>query len=104
MQLKLAWKLGDDMSIISDLLLIYLVIINLYLFCIMGFDKHQARKKGNRISERHLLAVGISGGSIGGYLGMKVFKHKTLHRIFKVAFGLGLVIDILLVALIFYYQ
>lgn len=104
MRLNPTWKLGDDMSIISDLILIYLVIINLYLFCIMGFDKHQARKKGNRISERHLLAVGISGGSIGGYLGMKVFKHKTLHRIFKVAFGLGFVIDVLLIAIVIYYR
>jgi uncharacterized membrane protein YsdA (DUF1294 family) len=67
----------------------YLVIINIAAFAMMGDDKARAtRGKGRtrRIPERRLLGVSAIGGSFGGWLAMRVFRHKTKHAAF--AFGL----------------
>ena len=44
----------------------YLVLVNLYVFFLMYYDKRQAVKKGQRISEKNLLFMGIVGGGLGG--------------------------------------
>ena len=62
----------------------YLVLINLLGLFLMGYDKHQAKKGGFRISEATLFAVAILGGSIGSILGMYLFRHKTRHWYFVV--------------------
>lgn len=33
----------------------YLFIVNFYLFCLMGYDKHQARTSGWRVPENNLI-------------------------------------------------
>lgn len=65
---------------------VYLVLINSWSFIIMGVDKHRAKKRGQRISEKTLWLFIVVGGSIGGYFGMKHFRHKTKHPQF--AYGL----------------
>ena len=57
--------------------MIYLVIINVLGFLIMGLDKAKAKKQKYRISENTLLFVALIGGSLGSYLGMYCFHHKT---------------------------
>ena len=59
--------------------MIYLVIINVLGFLIMGLDKAKAKKQKYRISENTLLFVALMGGSLGSYLGMYCFHHKTKH-------------------------
>lgn len=68
----------------------YLLAINVITFFLFGLDKLKARKNWWRIPEATLLFLAIAGGSIGGWLGMKVFHHKTLHK--KFAYGLPLII------------
>jgi len=65
---------------------IYLVILNVALFAVMGIDKFKAIKGAWRIPEKVLFAMAILGGSIGGILGMQVFRHKTLHLRFSIGF------------------
>ena len=65
---------------------IYLVLINSWCFIIMGIDKHKAKKRGQRISEKTLWFFIVIGGSIGGYFGMKHYRHKTKHPQF--AYGI----------------
>ena len=62
----------------------YLAFANLLGLFLMGYDKHQARKGGFRISEATLFAVTLLGGSIGSILGMYLFRHKTRHWYFVV--------------------
>ena len=62
------------------IVLIYLVIINVVSFFIYGFDKWKAKKSKMRIRETALLGLAVLGGSIGAWLGMKVWHHKTLHK------------------------
>lgn len=60
--------------------LIYLVIINVVTFFVYGIDKWKAKKSKWRIRETALLGLAVLGGSIGAWLGMIVWHHKTLHK------------------------
>lgn len=62
---------------------IIIVIINIVTFIIYGIDKYKAKKGKWRIPENSLLGLAIIGGSIGAYLGMRVWHHKTMHLRFK---------------------
>ena len=47
--------------------MIYLVMINVLSFFIMGLDKVKAKKQRYRISENTLLFIALIGGSLGSY-------------------------------------
>lgn len=65
---------------ISLSLLYYLIAINAITFIIYGIDKWKARKNKWRIPESTLLLLAVFGGSIGAFLGMRVWRHKTMHK------------------------
>jgi uncharacterized membrane protein YsdA (DUF1294 family) len=75
---------------------IIIVIINIVTFIIYGIDKYKAKKGKWRIPENSLIGLVIIGGSIGAYLGMRVWHHKTMHLKFK--YGIPLIIIIQLIA------
>ena len=60
--------------------LIYLVIINVVTFFVYGIDKWKAKKSKWRTRETALLGLAVLGGSIGAWLRMKVWHHKTQHK------------------------
>ena len=60
----------------------YLVIVNLWAFGLMWFDKRRAMQGGRRIRERTLFVSALAGGSVGAVLGMRTFRHKTKHWYF----------------------
>ncbi|GGA31625.1 hypothetical protein GCM10007416_00170 [Kroppenstedtia guangzhouensis] len=64
-------------------ILVYLLLINGVTFVLMGSDKARARKGRWRIPERHLFLSGFLGGGPGLWLGMKYFRHKTMHPSFR---------------------
>ena len=74
---------------------IIIVIINIATFIIYGIDKYKAKKGKWRIPENSLIGLAIIGGSIGAYLGMRVWHHKTMHLKFK--YGIPLIIAIQMV-------
>ena len=74
----------------------YLLIINMYQFIQMGIDKYLAIKNKRRISEKTLIVTSLIGGSIGGILGMNIFKHKTKKFKFHFFYILFLIIHIFL--------
>jgi uncharacterized membrane protein YsdA (DUF1294 family) len=63
-------------------LLAYVAAMSLALMGMMGADKRRARKGRRRISERRLLFAALLGGAAGGWIGMRLFRHKTKHRMF----------------------
>ena len=65
------------------LLFCYLAFINIAGFIIMGIDKKRAVRGAWRISERSLFLLAWLGGSLGCFLGMQYFRHKTKHWYFK---------------------
>ena len=87
---------------ILQILCIYLLAINLVLFAMMGIDKYKARNRLWRITEKTLFVTAILGGSIGGILGMKLFRHKTLHNSFRFGFPAILIAQLALAGYIVY--
>ena len=75
---------------IEQLILIYLIAINVVTFFMYGIDKWKAKRSKWRISEATLLGMAVIGGSIGAWLGMRVWHHKTMHKKFQ--FGIPLII------------
>ena len=71
---------------IYQILILYCLAINLALFVCMGVDKWKAINGRWRIPEKTLFSLALAGGSIGGILGMRVFRHKTRHNSFKYGF------------------
>ena len=82
--------------------IIYLAVINVVAFFMYGIDKRKAKKSKWRISEATLLMMAILGGSIGAWLGMKVWRHKTLHKKFRYGIPLILIAQIVLGLLVLY--
>ena len=61
----------------------YLAAVNLWAFCLMGFDKGRSRRKGaRRVRERTLFLSALLGGGLVAFLGMWTFRHKTKHWYF----------------------
>ena len=64
-------------------IIIYLIVINVATFITYGIDKYKARRAMWRVREASLLILAVLGGSVGAWLGMKVWHHKTQHLKFK---------------------
>lgn len=82
-------------------LLIYLLVINIIGFLSMGFDKFKAKHSMWRTPENTLLLIPLLLGSVGSFLGMKLFRHKTLHPQFKYGIPVLFVINIICIYFIF---
>ena len=74
----------------ASILLTTIALMNLITFIVYGIDKFKARRGKWRIPESTLLLLAIVGGSIGAWVGIKVWHHKTLHRKFK--YGIPIII------------
>ncbi|HYE83511.1 MAG TPA: DUF1294 domain-containing protein [Clostridia bacterium] len=77
-------------------LVIYLIVVNMAAFGIMGIDKHKARRHKSRISENSIFTSGIIGGGLGVLLGMSFFHHKTKHLKFKVGIPVIVLLNIIM--------
>ena len=77
------------------LLLIYLLLVNAAAFLLMLIDKQKAIHKRWRIPEKTLLLTAAAGGSVGAILGMKLFRHKTLHPQFSVGLPVMLALQVI---------
>lgn len=87
---------------IYRLLIGYLVIINIIAFVTYGVDKSKAERGAWRIPEKTLILLAVIGGSIGAYLGMWFFHHKTMKP--KFAVGIPIIISVQIAAVILLYQ
>ncbi|MDD7025441.1 MAG: DUF1294 domain-containing protein [Oscillospiraceae bacterium] len=86
---------------LQKLLLIYLAVMNILGFALMGTDKSRARNGKWRIRERTLFLFSLLGGSIGTLTGMYVFRHKTKHWYFVIGMPLILIAQLALVLWIY---
>ena len=80
-----------------NIILIFILLMSVSAFFLMGYDKSQAKKRGQRIPEKTLWTFAIFGGGIGAYLGMQLFRHKTLHTSFRVGFLMLLIVYVFLI-------
>ena len=80
----------------TQIFIIYLIIINILGFLIMGLDKHKAKMGDRRIPENTLFTFTVLGGGVGTIAGMYVFHHKTKKMKFKIGMPLILIVEILI--------
>jgi len=62
----IAWLYGVDC-----------LFMGLISFLAYGIDKRRSQTRGNRIPERTLHWIDLAGGWIGGWMGRRLFRHKT---------------------------
>lgn len=65
-------------------MVIYLLLINVFGFGIMLYDKKMARNNKWRVPEKTLFGIAILGGSVGCLVGMYTARHKTKHKSFTI--------------------
>ena len=98
-----------------NVVLICLVVINVVTFFVYGIDKRRstsgrllptgrkkAKKSKRRIRETTLLGLAVLGGSVGAWLGMKVWHHKTLHKKFKYGVPAIIIIQLTIIVYLLY--
>lgn len=87
-----------------QILLVYLLMINVVGFLLMGIDKLRAKKQVWRVPEKTLFLMALIGGSIGTNVGMYVFRHKTKHWYFVIGMPLILIVQIALVVWLAFFR
>lgn len=84
-------------------LLLYLAAMNIAAFFLYGIDKWKSCHAKWRVTEARLLTVALLGGSLGAFLGMMIWHHKTLHPRFRYGLPLILFLHIAIAAALVYY-
>ena len=80
-----------------NIILYYLLAVNIATFLLYGIDKYKAKKGKRRISEATLLTMAAIGGSIGAWAGMRFWHHKTMHKKFKHGIPVIMIMQVCLV-------
>ena len=78
-----------------SVLLLYILLISSFTFILMFIDKRKAIKKDFRISESTFIKLSLLCGALGTYLGMYLFRHKTLHKKFYIGIPLIMIFNII---------
>ncbi len=78
-----------------DILTIVFLIMNIFAFVIMSYDKRLAKMKRTRIPENNLLTISILGGSLGILSAMILFRHKTSKGSFVLKFIFTILIQLI---------
>lgn len=80
---------------------IVLILLNIIGFVVTIVDKHKAINHKWRIPEKRLFLIAILGGSIGTYLAMIIYRHKTKHWKFMIGIPTIIVFQAVLIFLIY---
>lgn len=78
-----------------DILTIVFLMMNIFAFVIMSYDKRLAKMKRTRIPENNLLTISILGGSLGILSAMILFRHKTSKGSFVLKFIFTILIQLI---------
>jgi len=79
-----------------------LIIWNIITASLYGIDKHNARKKKWRISEKYLILVAFLFGNIGAMIGMIIFNHKTSKAKFRIMIPASFVLNVVVIVCLDY--
>lgn len=79
---------------ITNVLIYYFLAVSVVTFIAYGIDKLKAKRAWRRIPESTLLMLALMGGSAGAWVGMNVWRHKTLHKKFRYSVPVFLLLHI----------
>ncbi len=72
----------DELNGVAQIVIAGILVMNIFSFVLYYVDKRRAINRKFRISEKSLLLTSFAFGGIGAWLGMKIFRHKTKHKLF----------------------
>ena len=78
----------------------YLLAINVLAFAVYGVDKWKARQGRWRVPEATLLGLAALGGSVGAWVAMQLFRHKTKKNKFR--YGVPIMFVLQLAAVLYF--
>ena len=78
-------------------IIIILLILNIFGFILVSLDKYKAKTRLWREPERTYFLLSILGGSIGVYIGLFFFNHKTRHWYFMTIIPLIIIAQIVFI-------
>ncbi len=79
------------MKTIDTIALIWFASFSAATFVAFGLDKWRAGRSTQRVSEQTLVFLGALGGWLGGLVGMKLFRHKTIKWTFQLKYAVALI-------------
>lgn len=83
-----------------NIIILFLISINTIAFLVFRLDKQKARKKQWRIRESILFGLAIIGGSLGAWIAMLAFRHKTRHKGFRYGIPALLIVQLIPIILL----
>lgn len=90
-----------QLNLLSQILLLYFLLINIISFFYIGIDKMKAQLDRRRVSEKTLWLLALIGGSLGTLIGMHFFRHKTKKISFQAILAMILAVQLWLIYLLF---
>ena len=87
----------------EQIFILYIILISLIGFVLMGIDKYKAAKEKWRIKELTFMIISLIGGSIGTMIGMIIFKHKINKKKFSIGVPLLYIFNLIINRVIIYY-
>lgn len=72
------------LGLVDQLLLMYLLLINVVTFFFFGYDKLSATLDHRRVREKVLWLLAILGGSVGAIIATEFFRHKRRKHSFMI--------------------
>ena len=84
-------------------LIVFITVMSIITFFCYGHDKRAAKHSRRRVPEKRLFALNFLGGSLGGWLGMYFFHHKTKHPSFYIVQFISSLVWCCLLIFIFVY-
>ena len=82
----------------------YLIGINVATFALYGYDKNVAGGDATRVPERILHLCELLGGTPAGFIGQRVFHHKTQKGSYQLRFWLIVAVQVLVIVALVYFQ
>ncbi|MGP1544376.1 MAG: DUF1294 domain-containing protein [Candidatus Fimenecus sp.] len=76
--------------------IIYIIIISTITALITSADKRKAVLKKQRISEKTLFLLAISGGAFAEYFTMLIIRHKTKHKKFMICLPIIIILQLVI--------
>ena len=84
------------------MLIWYLLVVNVLTFVVYGIDKWKARRGRWRVPEATLLVLAAAGGSLGAWVAMQLFRHKTQKKKFR--YGVPVLFVLQLAAVVYFLE
>ena len=74
--------------------------ITIVSFFTYGYDKSIAGRNVTRVPEIVLHLLTLLGGTLGSFLGMQIFRHKTQKKSFRIVFWAIVIVQIVVIILL----